>query len=102
MDPPLRAFDLALHSLILFDEASVGMVLKNRRLFQAPNVPVTIGTSPTNQAAYDVFLHHTMLVLCSNSWTQQLLTTPAGEAAWITANQVLVSVTEPMFAASSS
>ena len=101
-DARLAAIDLAVHRPILFDEASVALVLKQPRLFQAPNVPGNSWTSPTNEAAYDVFLHHTMLVLCSSSWTQQLLSTPASEAAWMTANPVLVSVTEPMFAASSS
>ena len=42
------------HSLILVDEASVQMVLKNRKLFQAPNALVTLGTSPTNRDAYSV------------------------------------------------
>ena len=102
MDPRLDAIDVAVHSLILFDEASVALVLKQRRLFQAPNDPAHSWTSPTNQAAYDVFLHHSMVVLCSSSWTQQLLSTPASEAAWRTGKPVLVSVREPMFAASSS
>ena len=47
--PPLRAFSRAKHRLILFDEASTGMVLKNRRLFQGPNTPVCVGSSPHEQ-----------------------------------------------------
>ena len=38
-DPPLRAFSRVKHRLILFDEAGTDMVLRKRRLFQAPQHP---------------------------------------------------------------
>lgn len=100
LDPPLRKFDMRAHSLILFDEGGVQMVLKNRRLFQAPNCPVTIGSSPTNRDAYDVYLNNTMLVICSNTWSSQLAGTPSADAEWIKANQVYVHVTEPLWCTS--
>ena len=96
-DPPLRKFDAQSHSLILFDEASVEMVLRNRRLFQAPNSGVTIGTSPTNMMAYDVYLNDTLLIVASNSWMVQLKSTPLPEANWILSNQVLVTVDAPLW-----
>jgi hypothetical protein len=97
LDPPLRSFDMRAHSLILFDEASVQMVLKNRKLFQAPNALVTLGTSPTNRDAYSVYLNDTLLVICSNSWTLQVSLTPSVDAEWIRKNQVYVDVSEPLW-----
>ena len=97
MGPPLRTFDMGAHSLILFDEGSVAMVLRNRKLFQAPNSLITIGTSPTNQHAYNVYLNNTRLVICSNSWQEQLGQARSVDADWIKANQVYVRVTEPLW-----
>ena len=65
--PPLRGFRTSAHSLVLFDEGSMSMVLGNRRLNQSPNVPVAIGISPTNMCAYDVYLNNVALVVCTNS-----------------------------------
>jgi hypothetical protein len=81
----------------LFDEASVQMVLKNRKLFQAPNALVTLGTSPTNRDAYSVCLNDTLLVICSNSWKLQVSLTPSVDAEWIRKNQVYVDVSEPLW-----
>ena len=96
-DPPLRAFSRAKHRLILFDEASTDMVLRNRRLFQAPNTPVVVGSSPTNALAYELFLGDTLLVVASNNWEQELAALPASQRAWLQANMVFVSVKEKLF-----
>ena len=97
LDQPLRIFDMRAHSLILFDEASVQMVLKNRKLFQAPNALVTLGTSPTNRDAYSVYLNDTLLVICSNSWNLQVSLAPSVDAEWVRKNQVYVGVSEPLW-----
>ena len=97
MDPPLRSFDTRAHSLVLFDEASVAMVLKHRKLFQSPNSLITLGTSPTNREAYEVYLNNTYLVICSNAWRKQLDDTRVVDAAWIRANQIYIPVTEPLY-----
>ena len=96
-DPPLRAFSRSKHRLILFDEASTHMVLKNKRLFQAPNTPVIVGSSPTNALAYSVYLGDTLLVVCSNDWEQELATLPAGQRDWLVGNMVFVSVKEKLY-----
>ena len=96
-DPPLRAFSRAKHRLILFDEASTHCVLKNKRLFQAPNTPVIVGSSPTNALAYSVYLGDTLLVVCSNDWEQELATLPAGQRDWLVGNMVFVSVKEKLY-----
>ena len=95
--PPLRAFSRAKHRLILFDEASTGMVLTNRRLFQAPNTPVCVGSSPTNKDAYEVYLGDTLLVVASNNWDEELAALPASQRAWLEANMIFVSVQEKLY-----
>ena len=96
-DPPLRAFSRSQHRLILFDEAATHMVLKNRRLFQAPNTAVTVGSSPTNALAYEVYLNDTLLVVASNNWEKELAALPPGERAWLDANMVYVNVKEKLY-----
>ena len=96
-DPPLRAFSRSKHQLILFDEAGTHMVLKNRRLFQAPNIAVTVGSSPTNALAYDLYLNDTLLVVASNNWEKELAALPPRERAWLEANMVYVLVKEKLF-----
>ena len=96
-DPPLRAFSRDKHRLILFDEASTHMVLKNKRLFQAPNTPVIVGSSPTNALTYSVFLGDTLLVVASNDWEQELAGLPAPLRDWLEGNMVFVSVQEKLY-----
>ena len=96
-DPPLRAFSQSKHRLILFDEASTHMVLKNKRLFQAPNTPVIVGSSPTNALAYSVFLGDTLLVVSSNDWEQELAALPEKQRDWLVGNMVFVSVQEKLY-----
>ena len=99
LDPPLRAFSRKHHRLILFDEASTRMVLKNRRLFQAPNTAVTVGSSPTNALAYDLYLNGTLLVAASNNWEKELAALPSEDRSWLDANMVYVLVKEKLFKA---
>ena len=96
-DPPLRAFSRSKHRLILFDEASTHMVLKNKRLFQAPNTPVIVGSSPTNALAYSVFLGDTLLVVSSNDWGVELAALPQNQRDWLVGNMVFVSVQEKLY-----
>ena len=95
-DPPLRAFSRIKHRLILFDEASTFMVLKNKRLFQAPNTPVIVGSSPTNALAYSVYLGDTLLVVSSNEWERELSAMPVTQRDWLVGNMVFVSVQEKL------
>ena len=97
LDPPLRAFSRSKHRLILFDEASTQCVLKNKRLFQAPNTPVIVGSSPTNALAYSVFLGDTFLVVASNDWAQELAALPSAHRTWLEGNMVFVDVQEKLY-----
>ena len=96
--PDLRAFDHETHKVVLFDEACVEMVLKNRKLFQAPACLIDLGHSPTGRDVYRVFLNDAVLVIASNKWTDEVANLASeSDRAWIIANQVLVVVTESMF-----
>ena len=95
--PPLRSFNPGAHSLVLFDQTSTIMVLASRRLFQAPNANVIIGTSPTNMNAYSVYLNNAALVIATNTWRQELPALPSAEREWLEANMVYIEVDKPLF-----
>ena len=95
--PDLRRFDADKHRCVLFDEGTVAMVAKNRKLFQAPAAFVDVGHSPTGRDVYWVFLNDAALVISSNKWSEQLNQIPAGDRDWIEKNQVMVVVTAPMY-----
>ena len=97
-EPDLRELDPEIHKGILFDEASATMVLAQRRLFQAPPCWVDLGCSTTNCHKYQVFLSGMMLIVASNTWTQQLAQLEhAGDRQWLGANAYVVHVREPLW-----
>jgi hypothetical protein len=54
----LRAYSPAVHGLILLsDEMSVQAVLQQKKMMQAPACTVGLGSSPTNNFAYAVWIH---------------------------------------------
>ena len=97
-EPDLRELDPEIHKGILFDEASATMVLAQRRLFQAPPCWVDLGCSTTNCHKYQVFLSGMMLMVASNTWTQQVAQLEhAGDRQWLGANSYVVHVREPLW-----
>ena len=97
VDPPLSGFKTSTHKLVLLDEGTVEMVLRNRKMFQCPNAHVQLGMSATNVHCYSVYLNNCMLVVCSNSWAHQLTVTPSEGADWIKANQVYIHISKPLW-----
>ena len=95
--PDLRQMDPDKHRLVLFDEASPELVLKNRKLFQAPAALIDLGHSPTGMNVYRVWLNDAVLVVNSNRWSSDCMKQSAEDRAWLVANQVLVIVTGPMW-----
>jgi len=73
--PSIEAFDNQVHSAILWDEIDEQQVLHNKKVFQAPAEPVTLGQSKCNQFAYSKLLHGVAMILCSNTFDY-----PSGEA----------------------
>ena len=97
MSPSLQAFDYKEHRCILLDEASPEMVLRNRKVFQAPNAMVELGQSKTNCHSYSCYLNETLLCIASNSWSVAVDACPAASRDWIKANQVLIKITHPLW-----
>ena len=95
--PNLISFSHLRHRAILLDEAPPSMVLANRKMFQCPNAMVQLAQSKTSCHAYEVYLNDTLIIICSNSWSTSVSRSPAAEADWIRANQVLVNIIEPMW-----
>ena len=97
LEPPLKEYKYGFHGGILFDEGSVAMVLRQRKLFQCAAAEVQLGCSATNAFTYSVFVHRTPLIVCSNTWSQQLACQSPEDAAWIAANTVHVMVREKLW-----
>ena len=70
-EPDLRALTPK-HRLILYDEASCEMVLKQKKLLQGPPDDVLLGCSTTNCHSYNVFVSGVGMVICSNTWFAEL------------------------------
>ena len=99
-EPDLRNFDPALHKAILYDEASPAMVLSQRRLFQSPPCMVDLGCSTTNCHKYQVFVSGVMMMICSNTWSEQLNDLEhEGDVEWLQSNSVHVHVHGPLWEA---
>ena len=99
VEPGLHAYDPAVSDLILFDEMSAAAVLRQKKLMQAPPSLLGLGSSPTNNFAYPVWLHAKLLVVCTNRWGLKVETLPAADHEWLLTNAVVVRVDEPLFSA---
>jgi hypothetical protein len=95
----LREHDPLVHRCILWDEARVQLVLQERKLFQCPACWVQLGASPTGAHVYKVWVNDCLMIVGSNTWSEQLRQTPKADADWIEANQVLVKVKRPLWQA---
>ena len=98
-EPDLRDFKPLKHKAILFDEASPAMVIAQKKLFQCPACFVSLGMSVTNCHSYNVFVSGVQMLICSNTWLEELEALPkAGDREWLIANTVLLDVgTDPLF-----
>ena len=97
-EPPLRDYNCNQHEVVFFDEVKPQMVIKQKRLYQAPNVFITLGCSPTNKDTYKVYMYGTKIVLASNTWEHDVnhLENPQ-DRDWLRKNQVYIKVTEPLW-----
>ena len=90
--PDLREFDPLVHEVLLFDEVHPQQVVAQKKLFQAPAVPVTLGQSPTNTLTYSVWVFQKKLVCCTNVWEEGLDKMSHEDVLWLQANSVVVHV----------
>ena len=95
--PDLRQHSPLKHRCIIFDEAPVSMVLAYKRHFQAPALSLHMGGSATNQFNYEVYLHQQLLVITSNTWTNDLEKVDKDDREWIRINSVHVLCKEPLW-----
>ena len=96
-EPDLRQYRSEEVDSIIFDEAKAAMVIRAKRLFQAPMGMVNLGMSATNCNAYQVMVHRKRLIVCSNTWSDEVLMMSNADAAWLTANAVHVRVRGPLW-----
>ena len=81
--PDLRSFRPLQDEVIVMDEASPSLVIRNKRLFQAPAEWVQLGLSATNMYSYRQWVHRTKIVVCCNDWIAGLNVLSASEKKWI-------------------
>ena len=92
--PSLAAFDRNLHDAILFDEARMDQVLKNRELFQGNEFLQTLGSSQCNPYAYSIWVYNVGLIVCCNEFDLTRPTVSVGDVDWITKNCHIVALGE--------
>ena len=94
----LRDFDAAVHKCVFWDEAKPALIANQRKLFQCPAAWVDLGgDSKTGTFSYTVWLNYAVMIIGSNSWTEEVGRLPLADAAWIMANQVHILVNEPLY-----
>ena len=94
-EPDLRRFQWSRHKLILFDEVQAKQVAAQRLLFQACTSDVTLACSATNCHSYTIYVHRVRMVLCTNSWEEDVRLMCPGDRDWLESNSVVVPITAP-------
>ena len=90
--PSLGAYDRLVHLAILFDEVRPDQILHNRELFQANQYVQTLGSSPCNPYAYSIWVYHTALILCANSFDINSPELSEGDRNWLQGNLTIVTL----------
>ena len=93
----LKDFTWGKHELIIFDEITPKMVLAQRKVFQAGNSSVQLGSSATNCHIYTVHVHRVKMVLCTNNWRTEEAVMSLQDVQWLEANSVVVNVQTPLW-----
>ena len=62
------------------------MVIDQKLLFQAPNKWIELGMSQTNCHSYRVFVSGIMMVICSNTWSDDLRDMRRDDKEWLKEN----------------
>ena len=73
------------------------VVIRQKKLFQAPPVDVAMGSSATNCHAYSVFVSGVKFVVCSNDWTPKKQLLPVEDQAWLDHNSIVLKVEDRMY-----
>jgi len=95
--PDMSEYNSEQHSLIVFDEASASMILRHKKLFQAPPEIVVVGSSATNCFALRLVCYRKMMIICSNRWAHELASLIEEDRAWLQENAVCIEVRKPLW-----
>ena len=90
--PDLREFDSEVNGGILFEEASLQLIIKQKKIFQAGNKPVKLGQTTSAQFAYEVSIHKTKIIVANNTYEQEIKMLSACDRKWILENSVAVHI----------
>ncbi|CAL1169825.1 unnamed protein product [Cladocopium goreaui] len=89
LEPDMREYDVLRHRCVVFDEASVHLVLKHKKLFQAPPAEISLGHSATGMYVYRIWVWNVALIVTSNVWTTELEQLAAEDREWLEGNASL-------------
>jgi hypothetical protein len=95
--PLLREFDASQHKAILLDELAPKAAIQLKKLLQASNEVVVLGTSPTMVNAYTLHVHRVQIIVCTNVWMSGLKKLKKHDREWLEKNSYHVLVQEPMW-----
>ena len=83
--------------MILLDEMQAKGIFQQKKMMQCPPALVQLGTSATNAFSYQVWVHQKLLVICTNTWFEELRKFGSGDREWLLSNSVVVHVTELLY-----
>lgn len=95
--PDLRGYTSEAHDCIVLDELSPLFAIQIKKLLQASNEVVTLGSSPTMSHSYQVHAHRCMIIVCSNVWAAEMAAIPPHHREWLADNSVVVEIAQEMF-----
>ena len=95
--PDMRKFNPAVHKMVILDEFSATSGIACKKMLQASNDIVNLGTSPTMQFSFSLTCWKTMFVVASNTWKSDLVAMRPCDKAWLELNSVYIEVKEPLF-----
>ena len=95
--PDLRDFRQGYHGGVIFDEISAATVLSHKKLFQAGDAEISMGSSSTNLFAFKIWTHGLRLVVTTNRWSVEVGELPSVDAQWLRMNAVHVVIRRPLY-----
>jgi hypothetical protein len=82
--------------MVILDELSATSAIACKKMLQASNDIVNLGTSPTMQFSFSMTCWKTMFVVASNTWKSDLVAMRPCDKAWLEMNSVYIEVKEPL------
>ena len=96
--PDLHDFKRRKHKAIVFDEIESPCVAANKQIFQANSDVAILGQSPTGDYIYKRLLYGTAMILCTNTWMENI-DRASSEEEWLLTNAIVVECTEKLWVA---